>query len=251
MRLLVLATSGFVSVGCEQTFATPRTSADVETKDLGLFVSARSNGLVTQVFVSPQDKHGSIAFGLTDQFLIAVPGQTERAFVTAPRAQKMAQIPGDVSSFAIVLVRKDKRYTTQVEMPPRFSLEAHYEQPRPQQNVLTILTNWTPSSSDSTMILAYAGPRGRYETPRDVESSSGSWPLSESEFKLENYLVSSRGLPSEVIVTATRKGGKITRDPALGPIQNPGMLEQIRTTVVGPPPPPPPPSAQVAADPAQ
>lgn len=246
-RLAVVVMSSVVSVGCEQTFAKPRTSADIETKALGIFLSARSNGIVTQVFVEALDNHGIIELGPTDQFLITIPGQADKKFVDSS-AGTIAEIPGDKTSFSIVLVRKGKRFTTQVEMPPRFSLEAHYDE-KDRSSSLSILTNWTPSAPDSTMSLTVGGPKGYYTTTKDVEGADGSWSLSESELKLREYGEPWRSLPRETIVIATRTGGKVTLDPALAAFPHAGKLEQIRTTVVGPPPPLPP--AQVATDPAQ
>jgi len=250
-RLLIVALGALGSIGCDQTFATPRTSADVDTKELGLYVSARSNGVVTHVFAEPMDKYGFVPLGPTDQLLVVAPGQTEKPFAVTPRSEKIAQIPGDSTSFSIVFVRKGKRFTTKVELPPRFSLEAHYQESA-GANQLSIATNWTPNGSGSTMFLSYIGPKGRHDPPKDVEGAGGSWVIQESELKRPEYPYRATATATDdTIVIATRQGGKVTLDPALATIPHGGQLEQIRTTLVGPPPPPPVPPAQVATDPAQ
>lgn len=247
-RLLVGALGSICATGCEQTFAKPQTSADIDTKELGISIRARSNGIHTQVFVAPLDKHGVVALGPTDQLLIGTPGQVDKPFVNSS-AGTIAQIPGDALSFSVVLVRKVKRFTTHVEMPPQFSVQAHYEQAEQSGN-MSILTKWTPHAPDSTMILTFVGSGGFYETPQNVEQVGGSFSLSENDLKVREYHRSWRTVPIDTVVTATRSGGKVTLDPAFASIPHEGKLEQIRTTVVGPPPPPTVPSAEVAADPA-
>ena len=248
--LALFALGAIAVMGCDQTFATPRTSADVATEALSIFVDARSNGLVTQAFVSPMDRYGMLPLGPTDKLLISEVGGPEKPFVPSPSNGLMVQMNTNATKFSLILVRGSKRFVSTMEMPPPFSLVAY----RPYHNVdEDVEVHWTPSATGTDMLIACDGPSGQYDAQPYRENGDAEGLIKFSVQKLERsvYGVVRRPTADEMVVTATRKGGQVTLDPALANIPHDGSLQQIRTVVVTPSPPPP--SAQpsaIAVDPA-
>lgn len=246
----LVALGAIAAMGCDQTFATPRTSADVATEALGIFVDARSNGIVTQAFVSPLDRYGMLPLGPTDKLFMAEIGGPEKPFVPSPSNGLMVQMNTNATKFSLILVRGSKRFLSTIEMPPPFSLVAYRAYASVDEDVEV---RWTPSAMGTDMLVACDGPAGQYdaEPTREHADYAGMLKFSAQKLQQTMYRRPYLGSSDDMVVTATRRGGQIILDSALAKIPHAGSLQQIRTVVVthGAPPASTPPSA-IAVDPA-
>ena len=248
IRGLFVALTAISTLGCEQSFVKPRTSADVPAKKLGLVVEGRSNGSITQVFVALTDKNGMIPLGPDDKLSIAEAAGRERPLIPFD-SRYIAQFNTKATTFLIILRRGAARFVSTLEMPPPFSLVA-YERidPRPEQAFFDV--RWSPSRAPTKMFVRCEIGSLQYDAS----------PLEEGGAKPGSLLIPRRtvldagasgrrpGRSTEgFVVTAIRRGGKVILDPELADYPYAGTLEQIRIVT---PMPYVEPKAAVAGEPA-
>ncbi|HRI68814.1 MAG TPA: hypothetical protein PK156_31510 [Polyangium sp.] len=230
---VLFAMAAAATMGCEQSFATPRTSADVPAKKLGLYVEARSNGSTTQVFVELMDKHGLIPTGPEDKLSIAEAGGTEKPFVSLDH-RSIAQLSTKSTTFFIILRRGPARYVSTLEMPPPFSLVT-YERQDPRDNQVFFDIRWTAANAPTQMLVHCEFGSHQYDPAPLQEGGTepGMLSIPRRTIMDAQYGASGRAMDG-VVVTATRRGGKVVLDPELANYPHAGTLEQIRIVTAMP-----------------
>lgn len=222
-----------VGLGCAEKFPEPKTSADYATQNVGLAIRARSNGLMTQAFVAPMNEHGLIKLAPNDKLSIIAPGGREIPFVSFEYYEWIAQINTKASTFSVIFTRGAERFTSTVEMPPPFSLSAEFGYENTSRRV-SFDVHWTPSSAGFDMVLLCVSGDKLYETEPYHESDElvGMANVERDKLQRPSYVYGGRSSSDDVVVTATRRGGKVTLDSRLANYPHAGRLEQIRTVLV-------------------
>lgn len=100
------------------------------------------------------------------------------------------------------------------------------------------------------MMLLAEGVAGQFQIPplEEADAPSATVAFARGKLTRPEHVHKARITSDDIVVTATRTGGKVTLDPAFAKIQNVEKLEQIRTVIVAVPPPVTPPMP-IAVDP--
>lgn len=250
IKWATLTLAAVLELGCEHSFAEPKTSSDYAPRELALYIEARSNGWTTQFFVAPMDSHGIIPVGPADKLFIAEIGGQEKQFALDSRRQWLAQVGTKATTFQVILLHQSKRYVNTVELPEPFSLRAHWDTDATQRDA-SIRVFWTPATIPSEMTLSAEEGDRRYVMNATGTGLDATGTATIPHERLERPMYSNiRGRSSdEAVVEATRLGGKITHDPALAKYPSNAQLQQIRSVLVTPPPEVSRPPAEIAVEP--
>jgi len=218
-----------ITLGCaEPSLPEPRTTAGVQTSDLALAIHLRSNGIVTQAFVSPERLHAVLSLDQRDKLFLAAEGIPEIQLVPHADAY-LGQITTDSTRFTLTLARSGARTECQIELPPPFALSGEQREDRDDGYLGVIAVSWTPSAEGSQIQFDFRGPQGWHTY--DFMSDVGSFSMPVRDLERTVYIPPERQI-ERYIVVATRKGGKATCPASLGSFAPPPRLEQIRTIAV-------------------